>query len=93
MCAILDASTVAEVFGEKRNAPGRQFFEWLETPHARLIVGGRLSRELAKNAAFERWAVTATADGRVRRVTAASVERKAAALARNPSLNLCHNRG
>lgn len=41
MCAILDAGTVAEVFGEERNAPGRQFFEWLETPHARLIVGGR----------------------------------------------------
>ncbi len=42
MCAILDANVAGDVFGAKRTSPGRQFFDWLETPRARLVGGGKL---------------------------------------------------
>ncbi|WP_419941422.1 hypothetical protein [Candidatus Palauibacter sp.] len=86
MCAILDADVAGEVFGAKRTPAGRQFFEWLETPGARLVVGGKLYRELVRNVAFERWVVTALADGRARREPAPKVDERAAALEGNASL-------
>lgn len=86
MCAILDASAVGEVLGGERTAPGRQFFEWLETSRARLVVGGKLYDELASHAAFRKWAATAIVDGRVRREHPDRVERSADALAGNSSL-------
>jgi len=67
MCAILDANVVGEVFGKTRPPAGEQFFDWLQTPRARLAVGGRLYEELANHRNFEKWAETAVADGRVRR--------------------------
>lgn len=81
MCAILDASVAGEVFGANRSRPGRQFFEWLETPQARLVVGGKLYRELVRSPTFEKWVGTALADGRARRQAASLVDRRAAEIA------------
>ena len=65
VCAILDASVSGHVFGSGRPRAGRQFFDWLETSSARLVVGGRLYIELARNRKFEKWAEVAIADGRL----------------------------
>ena len=80
MCAILDACVVGEVFGERRTPAGKQFFDWLETPRARLVVGGTLFDELAKHRRFEKWAETAIADGRMRRFRREDIDVAAAGL-------------
>lgn len=74
MCAIVDANVVGDVFGVNRTPVGADFLDWLETPRARLAVGGKLLDELAKHASFVKWAETAIADGRVRRVHRKEVE-------------------
>ncbi len=66
MCVILDASARDNVFGKERTAAGKQFFDWLETRRALLVIGGKLTDELASSRAFEKWAETAVSDGRVR---------------------------
>ncbi len=69
MCVILDASARDNVFGKERTVAGKQFFDWLETSAARLIIGGKLTEELAGNPKFEEWATEAIADGRVRTIS------------------------
>ena len=64
MCVILDASARDDVFGKTEPSPGEQFFRWLERPSARLVLGGKLTEELAGSNSFARWAETAIADGR-----------------------------
>ena len=73
MCAILDASARDDVFGSSRTVAGKQFFRWLEQPRARLVLGGKLTNELASSSSFAKWAETAIADGRVRSFNPADV--------------------
>ena len=80
MCVILDASVRDNVFGTERTSAGEQFFNWLETSRARLVVGGELFTELAGSANFAKWAEIAIADGRVWRVARKEVEREMASL-------------
>ena len=61
MCVILDASARDDVFGKNRTVAGKQFFRWLEMPSARLVLGGKLTEELAGSNSFARWAETAIA--------------------------------
>ena len=52
MCAILDANVAGQVFGVERSAAGQAFFEWIDSGRGRLVIGGRLRRELDRNLAF-----------------------------------------
>ena len=46
MCAIVDASVSHEVFGDNRTEAGIHFFDWLSGEQGKLVVGGKLRREL-----------------------------------------------
>ena len=83
MCVILDASARDDVFGASRTPAGKQFFEWLESRRARLVLGGKLTRELAGSRVFEKWAETAIADGRAVRFDNGQVDTEADRLAAN----------
>ena len=65
MCAILDANVAGQVFGAERPAAGQAFFEWIDSGRGRLVVGGRLLRELDRNLAFREWRLQAVLAGRV----------------------------
>ena len=67
MCAIVDASVIGEVFGRARSrTPAAQkFFEWLNAGTGKLVIGGKLRRELESSTAFREWAQTATLAGKV----------------------------
>ena len=64
MCAILDANVVGQVFGENRPAAGQEFFEWINSGRGRVVLGGRLRRELDRNDSFQRWRRQAGLAGR-----------------------------
>ena len=78
---ILDSSARDEVFGDNQTRAGEQFFDWLEAPNARLVLGGRLTDELTTSNAFEKWAETAIKDGRVRTFSRHEVDAEAESLA------------
>ena len=48
MCGIVDANCARDVFGTNRPEIGERFFDWFNTGNGRLIVGGKLYRELYK---------------------------------------------
>ena len=81
MCAILDANVVGEVLAADRTPPGEQFFAWLQTPKASLVIGGKLSEELGRNEKFETWAKEGIASGRVRGFSDEDVAKETAAVA------------
>lgn len=67
MCAILDANVVAEVFNPGRAPAGEGFFNWIHMGKGRVVVGGKLHRELVERSpGFREWARTAEAAGRLR---------------------------
>ena len=78
MCAILDASVVSQVFGRRCPPAGKAFFNWIAKRHGRLIVGGKLDRELARNGGFRSWIRDALLSGKARRLDAALVSEAAA---------------
>ena len=80
MCAIIDVNVVGEVFASDRPPPGEQFFDWLETPRARLVVGGKLLEELSRNGNFAAWAREGFLGGRVRRFPDEAVEEETVAV-------------
>lgn len=74
MCAIVDASAVSEVFGGKRTDAGREFRDWLDNGRGRLVVGGKVLKELTQNGNFKRWFLEVRrSSGRVRQFRAATV--------------------
>jgi len=83
MCVILDASARDDAFGNRRTRAGEQFFRWLERPRARLVLGGKLTEELASSDSFAKWAETAIADGRIRSFNPTEVGAEAESLAAN----------
>ena len=67
MCAILDASVCSMVFGgEDRPDAGKGFFEWVNSGKGRLVIGGKLRRELFQNSTFKNWAAIAVQFGRLK---------------------------
>ena len=67
MCAILDANVAWQVFETKRPRPpaGKAFFDRINSGRVRLVVGGRLRRELDRSEAFRDWRLEAERAGRV----------------------------
>ena len=88
MCAILDANVVGQVFGEDRPASGQAFFDWLHTDRGRLVIGGKLRRELDSNVAFRQWRVQAVLAGRVTILNDDGIDAKARQLAKE---NTCRS--
>ncbi|WP_419939842.1 hypothetical protein [Candidatus Palauibacter sp.] len=78
MCAIIDANAVGEVFTADRRPPAEQFFDWLETPRGRLVVGGKLREELSGNGNFEVWAKEGLLSGRVISFPDGAIQRETA---------------
>ena len=83
MCAILDASVVSQVFGTKCPPAGKAFFDWIAHRHGRLIVGGKLERELARNGRFRLWIRDALLSGKARRIALKQVNEVADQLTRD----------
>ena len=54
MCAIVDNDVVGEVFGDTGSPAGRGFFNWLNSPHGRLVVGGKLLQEIGRLRALQK---------------------------------------
>ena len=74
MCGIVDANVAGEVFGERSSPAGREFFDWLNSGGGRLVVGGRLLKELEESQDFAAWAKEATLAGRMTTLSEEKVE-------------------
>ena len=55
MEAIVDNSARDEVFGDNRPPAGEFFFRWLNSGNGRLVVGGKLLKELSRSEKFKKW--------------------------------------
>ncbi len=77
MCAILDANVAHEVFGPKQLEPGAKFLEWILKGQRRLVIGGKVLQELAKNTNFVEWSQQARLAGYWRTVDGRCVNKRA----------------
>lgn len=76
MCAILDANSVSEVFGEHQTDAGRAFHEWITSGQGVLVVGGKLSAELERGwGDFRKWSQQASRAGNCRIIPAERVKK------------------
>jgi len=81
MCGILDTNCLSEVFGSNRPEIGKRFFDWFYTGNGRLIVGGKLQRELEKGSeGFRKLALELQRAGRMRIIPEKKVDTEAARL-------------
>ena len=88
MCAILDANVVGQVFGKARPPAGRAFSTWISSGRGRLVVGGRLRRELDGNREFRKWRLQAVLAGKVTLLNDEVVDDRARQLERE---NVCRS--
>ena len=88
MCAILDANVAGQVFGAGRPPAGAKFFEWIDSGRGRLVIGGRLRRELDRLSAFREWRRQAVLAGQVTLLNDEAVDGKATLLAQE---NACRS--
>ena len=79
MCAIVDVNTSHQVFGKDRPEAGIWFADWVKRGN-KVVVGGKLLRELIKDANFKRWFGEATKTGRTARVNDDDVDARATKL-------------
>lgn len=49
MCAIVDANVASEVFSSSPSAAGKKLYDWINEATGRLVVGGKLLKELEEN--------------------------------------------
>ncbi len=82
MCAIVDANVANEVFGPNQSPAGEKFYDWINKAKGRLVVGGKLLKELKKcSPTFRKELVitlgTLLEAGRMRIVNADQVNTKA----------------
>ena len=78
MCAIIDANVSPEVFGDDRTPRGKILYTWLTRGRAgRLVVGGKLLRELSQYGKFKVWLNEAISAGRARLIRDAVVDAEA----------------
>ena len=80
MCAIVDASVSHEVFGDNRSEAGLHFFEWLSGDRGKLVVGGKLRRELELSEKTQRLLRELLLAGKATEVPDQKVESEAEAL-------------
>lgn len=84
MCAIVDANVAHEVFGSKPSPAGREFYEWVGKARGRLVVGGKLYKELDKGSpGFSEWAKQAVLAGLVTVVDERKVDDRTDEIKRN----------
>lgn len=88
MCAILDANVAGQVFGMDRSPAARAFFDRIDSGRVRLVVGGRLRRELDRISAFGDWRRQAVLAGRVTLLNDEAVDDRATELGRE---NACRS--
>ena len=74
MCAIIDANVVHQVFGEDRPEAGKEFFNWINSGKGKLVVGGKLRKELFGSERFKIWWEGAQKAGRAKFIDDAEVE-------------------
>ena len=55
-CAILDADSIGEVFGNDESEAGTEFLKWVLDGRLRLVSGGHAQEELRGNTEFRKWA-------------------------------------
>ena len=56
MCAIVDNDVRHEVFSpDSQTKAGKHFLNWLDEGNGRLVVGGKLWRELSEYGHFQKW--------------------------------------
>ena len=78
MCAIVDANVASEVFGSRPQPAGEKFFAWLNNGSGRLVVGGKLLKELEEGSQdFRKWATAVALAGRMRIVSKGKVDARA----------------
>ncbi len=66
MCAIVDANVAHEVFGANQTPAGKKFYDWINEGQGRLVIGGKLTKELNKaSMKFAQWAKRAILFGRI----------------------------
>ena len=67
MCAIVDANVASEVFGSSPSPAGDKFLGWIDKGSNRLVVGGKLLKELEiSSPGFRVWASQAEFSGKMR---------------------------
>lgn len=78
MEAIVDNSARDEVFGDNRSPAGGFFFRWLNNGNGRLVVGGKLLKELSRSEKFKKWFYAALRPtvANVRRISKQDVDRE-----------------
>ena len=60
MCAIVDANVANDVFGPGPRPAGEKFLDWIKKGSGRLVVGGKLLKELeSRSPGFRKWAAMA----------------------------------
>ena len=82
MCAIIDNNVRHEAFGDAdvRTEAGKFFFEWVNSPKGKLVVGGKLLRELSEYREFSKWLRQARISGRAILILDGKVEDETASL-------------
>ena len=80
MCAIVDAGVAGEVFGSKRTPAGEGFFNWITNGNGKIVIGGKLRKELGRSQAFLEWSLDAAQTGRMISLIDDSVNAKTAQL-------------
>ena len=87
MCAILDANVRDEVFGSNPSEAGLAFLDWLMSEGNALVIGGKLTQELEKDAPekFLDWQQSERLSGRIIRFNAEDVRVQATRLTRSRS--------
>ena len=73
MCAILDNNVRSEVFGDNQSEAGKYFLDWLSSGNGKLVVGGRLLRELGGYSLFMQWLQQALLSGAAIRIPDSNV--------------------
>lgn len=88
MCAIIDANVASKAFGrDKRTEDGDLFREWVDKGQGRLVVGGKVKRELVERVGgFKHWLKEAESSNRVKLIDDGEVERRTTALSKDSSL-------
>ena len=77
MCAIVDNNVRHEVFSPDSQTPaGRHFLDWLDEGNGRLVVGGKLWRELSEYGHFQKWFQVAITSSRAFRFKDAKIDDK-----------------
>ena len=76
MCTIIDANVVHQVFGHDRPEAGVEFFKWIAFGKGKLVVRGKLRKELSGSAEFRLWWQQAQLAGRAKSFDDAEIEKQ-----------------